>query len=43
MWKIKIDENIKRLNKIKDKVSNIDSKINVVSERLKLLKVKFES
>ena len=38
----KLDEIIKRLNKI-EKISNIDSKIDAVSERLNLLKVKFEN
>ena len=39
----KLDEIIKRLNKIEEKISNIDSKIGAVSERLNLLKVKFEN
>ena len=39
----KLDEIIKRLNKIEEKISNIDSKIDAVSERLNLLKVKFEN
>ena len=36
-------ETIKRLNKIEEKISNIDSKIDVISERLNLLEVKFEN
>ena len=39
----KLDEIIKRLNKIEEKISSIDSKIDVVSERLNLLEVKFEN
>ena len=39
----KLDEIIKRLNKIEEKISNIDSKIDAVSERLNLLEVKFEN
>ena len=38
-----LDEIIKRLNKIEEKISNIDSKIDAVSERLNLLEVKFEN
>ena len=39
----KLDETIKRLNKIEEKISNIGSKIDVVNERLNLLEVKFEN
>ena len=39
----KLNEIIKRLNKIEEKISNIDSEINAVSERLNLLEVKFEN
>ena len=39
----KLDEIIKRLNKIEEKILNIDSKIDAVSERLNLLEVKFEN
>ena len=39
----KLDEIIKRLNKIEEKISNIESIIDVVSERLNLLGVKFEN
>ena len=39
----KLDEIIKRLNKIEEKISNIDSKIDAVTERLNLLKIKFEN
>ena len=41
--KKKLDEIIKRLNKIEEKISNINSKIDAVSERLNLLEVKFEN
>ena len=33
----KLDEIIKRLNKSEEKISNIDSKIDAVSERLNFL------
>ena len=39
----KLDEIIKRLNQVEDKVSNSDCKIDIVNERLNLLEVKFEN
>ena len=42
-FKKRLDEIIKRLNKVEEKISNIDSKIDAVSERLNLLEVKFEN
>ena len=39
----KLDDIIKRLNKIEEKILNINFKIDAVSERLNLLEVKFEN
>ena len=39
----KVDEIIKRLNKVEQKVLKIDFKIDVVNEKLNLLEIKFEN